>query len=830
MPPLSPSPKASPDRSRTNLPAALTSFVGRSGELLTVRQFLTDSRLVTLVGAGGVGKTRLALRVAEDVLQDYTDGVWLVELAPLADPTLLPNVVAAAVRVRDRAGVSVVQGLKNALRLKHMLLVLDNCEHLVQACAELAEDLLGACPTLQILATSREPLGASGELAWRVPSLDVPKLHGQTSTDDLAAHAATLLFIERARAARPDFRVTLQNASAIGEVCRRLDGMPLALELAATRVRLLSIEQISARLDDQLQLLAGGRRTAPSRQQTLRATLDWSYVLLQPPQRRLFNRLAAFAGSWTLEAAETVCGAAGINPGEVLELLGTLVDQSLVVVEEQSGRVRYRLLEPMRQYAAQKLEESGESQLIRNLHRDWFLAQAERSPFELMDPEHIVWLGDEIDNMRAALRWSIQQGAVEPGLRLARAAGAYWYQRGFYSEGRAWLAELLAQPPYANSVARAAALIWVAHLINLQGELSAALGVTDEGLVMARKLGDPATIGTGLFCKAGIVLRTGDLEQAQSLFEESLSVCRRNGLSSTALEYYDLHCLGLVAVEAGDSARAATLGTECLALAKRIGHVRGSANSLYLLGRAAVSRGDYAHGRELLEQSLAWYRKDTDWLGLEWCLRALGHLALQLGDTHRARRHFRENLALAQASGDTSELAWSLEGLTGALLNSEPDRAVRLAAAAATLRHTLGARPFPWERELLDRWLAAAAVSIGDKAYAAAWTDGRAMPPDQIFGLAGAVDDERNGQQSLTAKKPQIDELSPREREVVRLVARGRTNRQIAEQLVIAPRTADTHVGNILTKLGLHTRAELAVWAVEHGLTPLDQASASLGQ
>lgn len=656
MRPVSLSTKAFPDRSRTNLPVALTSFVGRSGEVLSIREFLKDSRLVTLVGAGGVGKTRLALRVAEDVLQDYTDGVWLVELAPLADPSLLPNVVAAALRVRDRAGVSILQGLKNALSLKHMLLVLDNCEHLVQGCAELAEDLLGACPSLQILATSREPLGASGEIAWRVPSLDLPNLHGQTTTDDLAAHAATMLFIDRARAARPDFQVTPQNASAIGEVCRRLDGMPLALELAATRVRLLSIEQISARLDDQLQLLAGGRRTAPSRQQTLRATLDWSYVLSQPPQRRLFNRLAAFAGSWTLEAAETICGTAGINPGEVLELLGTLVDQSLVVVEEQSGRVRYRLLEPMRQYAAQKLEESDESQLIRDLHRDWFLKQAERSPFELMDPDHMVWLGQEIDNIRAALRWSIEQGAVECGLRLARAAGAYWYQRGFYSEGRAWLEQLLAQPPYANSVARAAALIWAAHLINLQGEVSAALAVTDEGLVMARKLGDPATIATGLWCKARMVFRMGDLEQAQSLFDESLSVCRDNGLSSTPLEYYVLYCLGLLALEARDTSRAASCTQRdrrfhmpCFDGARACATAAGarcpqSLTRQSIQWRCPVHRRHASAGSRLGSGGWRWYRRRQRG-AVPWQPRYGRHLPRQ-----RRARHLRQRTRLRRES------------------------------------------------------------------------------------------------------------------------------------------------------------------------------------
>jgi predicted ATPase len=346
---------------RSNLAVPITSFIGRGGELAAVRQRLTAARMVTLIGAGGVGKTRLALRVAEEALDDYPDGVWLAELAPLVDATLVPYVVAAAVGVREQAGVSIVQSLKQVLHLRRILLVLDNCEHLAQACAELAEDLLGACPDLQILATSREPLGTNGEVAWRVPSLDLPDPRAPTMTERLTAHSATLLFIERATAARPDFRVTDQNAAAIGEVCRRLDGIPLALELAATRVRLFSVEQIAGRLDDRLRLLAGGRRTAPSRQQTLRATLDWSYALLQEPERRLFNRVAVFAGSWTMDVAESICAGAGVEPGDVLDAVGHLVDQSMVVADEQAGQVRYRLLETMRQYATEKLQDSGES-------------------------------------------------------------------------------------------------------------------------------------------------------------------------------------------------------------------------------------------------------------------------------------------------------------------------------------------------------------------------------------------------------------------------------------------------------------------------------------
>jgi predicted ATPase len=423
---------------QSNLPAPITSFIGRERELADIQQFLAAARLVTLTGAGGVGKTRLALRAAAEAAGGYADGVWLVELAPLADPALVPHAVAAALGVRDKAGLPLRQTLKQWIGAKRTLLLLDNCEHLAEGCADFVEDLLGGCPSLQVLATSREPLGASGEVVWRVPSLDLPDAHTAATTDQVNAHAATQLFVERARAARPDFVVTSQNASAIVELCRRLDGIPLAMELAATRIRLLSIENISARLDDRFRLLSEGRRTAPPRQQTLRATLDWSYALLEDSERQLFNRLSVFAGGWTLEAAEAVCAGEGIDPADVLNLMGRLVDQSLVMADERGSQVRYRLLETVREYAAEKLVGSGVSAIIGGRHRDWFLAQAERSRWDIFDPDHVAWLGRELDNFRVALRWSIQRGEVEVGLRLANATSAFWYQVGAYTEGRSW--------------------------------------------------------------------------------------------------------------------------------------------------------------------------------------------------------------------------------------------------------------------------------------------------------------------------------------------------------------------------------------------------------
>jgi predicted ATPase/DNA-binding CsgD family transcriptional regulator len=794
---------------RTNLPAPITSFIGRSTELAEVQKSLVAGRLVCLVGAGGVGKTRLALRVAEEGAETYPDGVLLAELAPLADSSLVPHMVAAAVGVCEQAGEPITETLKQARCFRRMLLVLDNCEHLAQACAELAEILLGACPDLRILATSREPLGISGEVAWRVPSLAVPDAHAAATADQVLAYAATQLFVERAIAARPDFQMTFQNAAAIIDVCRRLDGIPLALELAATRVRLLSVEQIAARLDDRFRLVAGGRRTAPPRQRTLRATLDWSFALLEDSERLLFNRLSIFAGGWTLEAAEGICTGNGIEPGDVVDLLSRLVDQSLVSTEHRGSQVRYCLLETMRQYAAEKLADSGESARTGSRHRDWFLARAESSPLEMNDPQHVAWLAGELGNLRAALRWSIERTEVEAGLRLVIGVSAYWHQRGAYAEGRAWFAEVLALPVDAPSCpTRAMALTRAAVLAMLQSDLPSAGALIDESAAIARRIGDSRELARAQ-CIRGIIARNvGDLGQAVKYFEESRFVSHEHDHS--AIEFYNLLNLALVALERED-ARAEQFGIDSLALAERIGHMRGKASALNVLGRVAASQGRMADARELLEQSLALHRQNVDRDGTESSLRSLAEHLLVQGDVGGARALLIECLALAHESGDRLEVARALEGLVGTAVSTDPRRAVRLAAAAAALRERLRAVSYPKDRARLDEWLEVAHRRLGQPAYETAWNQGQTLSLEQAVRLGL----EEGNHPPRVASDP----LSTREQEVAQLVARGCTNREIAEQLVIAPRTADTHVGNILSKLNLHSRAELAAWAVTHGLS-----------
>ena len=443
FPPL-PSPQAPP----TNLPVQVTSFVGREQEQATVLALLGHSHLVTLTGAGGAGKTRLLLQVAVASVETCPDGVWLVELASLADPVLVPQVVAAVLGVREEPGRPLSATLAAYLQPKALLLLLDNCEHLVGACAELANALLRTCPKLRILASSREGLLAAGETTYRVPSLSVPDLDHLPMPEQLAGYEAVQLFVERARARRPEFSLSAKNARAVAQICARLDGMPLAIELAAARVSALPVEAILARLDDRFRLLTGGPRSALPRQQTLRAALDWSHDLLSDQERLLLRRLSVFAGGWTLEQAEEVCVGQGIEAWEVLDVLGSLVNKSLILPEERDGEAHYRLLETIREYVLERLAMSGEQVEFRRRHAGYYLRQAEAAEPELHGPRQgrlLNQLETEHDNLRAALAWSLASGEAALGIRLAGALSGFWYLRGYVSEGRGWLERALAR-------------------------------------------------------------------------------------------------------------------------------------------------------------------------------------------------------------------------------------------------------------------------------------------------------------------------------------------------------------------------------------------------
>jgi len=562
-----------------NLPRQLTSFIGREKEIEEVRQLLTSSALVTLTGTGGCGKTRLALQVAAEVLEDYPEGVWLVELAALSDPGLVVQTVATALGLREAPGQPLLQTLTDYLQSRTLLLVLDNCEHLIAACASLTETLLQACPNLCILATSREGLRIRGESVYRVPSLlppDPSKLPSEEK--DLAAifleYDAAQLFVERAGKHQSSFALTQQNAPAVASVCYRLEGIPLAIELAAARVRVLSVQDINARLEHRFRLLTGGSRTALPRQQTLQAALDWSYDLLTEQERLLLGRLSVFAGGWRLEAAEKVCSDEQIKDFEMLDLLTSLVDKSLVIYEEREGKSRYRLLETIREYGGYRLQQSGQEKVWRSRHLQFFLALAEEAESKLTGAEQGEWLErlqEEHDNLRIALQWGQQdKDSQEASLLLAGSLCLFWDIHGYWSEGREHLQAALSQEAaYKKTKARAKALNGAGNLAYRQGDYATARALYEESLAIRRELGDKNGIADSLSNLGEMAKEQGDYAAARALYEESLAIRRELGDKYGIA--YTLEAIAELAAAQGQSEPAAKLWAAADALREAIG-------------------------------------------------------------------------------------------------------------------------------------------------------------------------------------------------------------------------------------------------------------------
>ncbi|MGE5376018.1 MAG: adenylate/guanylate cyclase domain-containing protein, partial [Bacteroidota bacterium] len=516
-----------------NLPAQLTSFIGRRKELEDVRKLLQHTPLLTLIGPGGTGKTRLSLQVAGEQLSQYLDGVWFVELAPIFDPLLVPRTTAIAIGLRDEPQRPVIEMLCDYLRDKTMLIILDNCEHLVDACAQMADKILHAAPHVRILTSSREALGIAGEVTYRVPSLELPRVDRLPSKDSLSQYEAVKLFIDRAVSAIPSFTVTNENAPFVAQICQRLDGIPLAIELAAAKVRVLSVEQIARRLDDRFRLLTGGSRTALERHQTLRAAIDWGYNLLPPMEQALFRRLSVFAGGWTLEAAESVCSDAFIHLDDVLDLLEHLINKSIAIAEETRHETRYHLLETMRQYANEKLVESGESETLHDKHLDYFLYLAETASLHLIRPEQLEWLSRiEIDheNLRTALHWAAGRPSAEPALRLTGALGFYWNMHDYLVEGIKWMDQALGKDWDATSRAQKAARARVlynkaaiAHELDdydvMKISAYSALSLCEEAADMWGRAYSHISVGKYL-------IRTGNARNAVALMEQGLDEFR----------------------------------------------------------------------------------------------------------------------------------------------------------------------------------------------------------------------------------------------------------------------------------------------------------------
>ena len=700
-----------------------------------------------------------------------------------------------------------------------MLLFLDNCEHLADSVARLLDVLLDSCPRLRVLTTSRETLGVEGEVLWRVSSLPIPDTDRLPAATEMTRYDAVRLFLDRARLRLPDFDLTPDNTEAVAEVCRKLEGIPLAIELATARVGALSVGQISERLRDPLGLLSAGGRTAGLRHQTLRGTLDWSYELLSESERGLFARLSVFAGGWTLEAAEAVGAGDGVEKDDVLDLLSKLVDKSLVVTTlGAEGTPRYRMLEPVRQYAHEKLEASGETEANGCRHAGFFLALAEEAELGLWGPDQMVWLERlkvEHDNMRAALSRSIERGEHELGLRLAGALRWFWHGHGHYGEGRSWLEEALSRDSRASVAARVKALSAVGWLAMDQDDTDRVVEAAEEGLKLSAgtEIEDP--FGASFMRMLGSVARMrGDYEQAAQLYEESLTLSRKAGDRRGIA--YSLLNLAIVSRDQDDYERATFFYEEGVALCRDSGYAALLAEYLVSMGYEFLLQGDHERATALNEEAAALLREQGHEGGLEFALDNLGWAALLRQDYEHAMEIFKESLVLCLKLSDKLVAVESLEGLActnGAL--AEAERAARLFGAARGLREALGYEQVPRARALREPHLASARSLTDETVWETEFARGRSM------GLEEAVAYALSNEEPTTFTTQVSDQpvahahpfsLTHREGEIAVLVTRGLTNRQIAVELSISEHTAATHVRRIFKKLGLHSRAELASW------------------
>ncbi|MBI4497726.1 MAG: tetratricopeptide repeat protein [Chloroflexi bacterium] len=813
------------------LPTLLTPLIGREQDTATAQDRLRQLgvRLLTLTGPGGVGKTRLALQLAADVAPDFPDGVFFVSLAPVTDPALVIPTVASALGIADydRGAASQFDRLRASLQDQRVLLVLDNFEQVLAAAPSLT-GLLAACARLKVLVTSRAALRVRGEHEYTVSPLALPSAGQLSDVETLTQVPAVALFLDRARAVAPGFRVTQDNAAAIAGICARLDGLPLAIELAAVRVKLLSPQALLHRLDHRFHLLTGGIRDLPARQQTLRDAIGWSYDLLDAHEQRLFRRLAVFVGGCTLDAAARVCNSGGDLPADFLDGVASLADKSLIRQEEQGGdEPRVGMLETLREYGLEQLAASGEDDAVRDAHAAYALALAEEAEHRLTSPEQRTWLerlDREHSNLRAALRWLQEQGRADRALRLGSALWRFWLTRGHLGEGRRWIEASLASSADVPARVRAKALNGAGMLAHYQGEYTVAAALCGESLTIFRQLGDQAGMAAAINGLALVARSGGDYSTARAMYEESQALLRelgdRWGLA------YALTYQGVAAWMAVDYPAAHRALEEGLALAQAVGDRQTAANALHILGRVALAGGEYAVASALLDEAAPWFREVGDRRGVARSFEGLAEVALRQGNLATARAWHREALVLLKDLGERWFIALCLEELAGvAMAEGQPEQATRLLGAASALREATGAVMPVSARVQTDRLLAAARTALGEARCAAALAQGRTLTLDQIIAAqASPPADEQPADASEAAAQPSPlprpypAGLTAREVEVLRLVAQGWTDAQVAEQLVVSPRTVQSHLSSIYSKLGVTSRSAATRYAIHHHL------------
>jgi len=729
------------ERYPSNLPLQPTPLIGREREVEEVCRRLRSKevRVLTLTGPGGTGKTRVSLQVAAELTDEYEDGVFFVALAATADLSLVVPTVARTLGLIEASSQPPEEVLKGYLRDRHMLLVLDNFEQVLEA-APLIDEVLHAAPSVKVLVTSRTPLKLYGEHEFPIPPLSLPQSEAMSSTEHLADYGAIRLFLDRTRAVNPEFSLTEENARAVAEICQRLDGLPLAIELAAARVKLLPPQALLSRLGNRLKLLTGGARNLPERQRTLRNTIEWSYGMLEEGEKTLFARLAVFSGGGTLEAIEVVCDAEGDLPVDPLEGVSSLLDKSLLrQVAEQEDEPRFEMLETIREFALEKLEESADAGAVEHVHAEFYLALAEQAEPRLWGPEDAAWLERlerEHDNMRAALSWALDHEEVDLALRLGAALRWFWNMGGYYGEGRRWLEATLAKEGGASPLARAKALEGLAWLANQQGDLDRAEAIAEDGLRLSleAKLGD--VVAADFQNVLGDAARQrGDYERAAELLEESLKLHRKSrDVSGLA---WSLGNLAIVSTDHGNYEQAKRLYEEGLALSRSLGGAELLGSYLISLGYEYLLEGDPKRARELNEEAVALYRRRGRKGTLQVALDNLGWSALIEGDHERSEALFEECLVLCRDLGDKLSGSESMDGFACAAgAEGEAERAARLFGAAEALREAAGYQQATRARSLREPYLTAARSRIGEARWTKAWEDGRSMAFEDAIAYA----------------------------------------------------------------------------------------------
>ncbi len=853
-------------------PAPLTPLIGRSQEVAVACALLQrpEVRLVTLTGMGGVGKTRLALQVATELQERFVDGIYFVSLALVGDPRLVVPTIAQTLGIKEAGEQPLLDLLQTCLRDRHLLLLLDNFEQVLAAVPELS-NLLAVCPHLKILVTSRAVLHVHGEYEFPVPPLELPDLSHLPENKALSQNACVALFLQRAQAVMPNFQLTSLNARAIAEICVRLDGLPLAIELAAARIKLLPPKTLLTRLEHRFLVLTSGARDAPLRQQTLRNTLAWSYDLLDAGEQRLFRRFSVFVGGCTLEAVEGIYTALGERPADVLDGVASLMDKSLLhQVDQEREEPRLLMLEIIREYGLEVLASAGEMERIRRAHAHYYLRLAEDAETEIGGPQQAIWLDRlerEHDNLRAALSWSLEQAGNEEAtqddrsmvtaLRLGGALREFWRVHGNISEGRNFLEQALAASQGIEASVQAKALIADANLAYIQSDYDRTEILCKESLALYRELEDQPGIAFSVYLLGNVAWIRGDTTTARSLLAESLALARavddeqraawslfvQGLLESSQGEYTRAralfeeslaihrkmqnkrgiaHALSQLAqvlfVSQGDQARVSSLLEECLAISREIGFKEGVAASFWLSGQVALGQGDLVTAHSLAEKSVTLYKEMGHLHGTVESLCAFGKVLAAEADYAAARTRYEEGLEISGALGEKWISATCLLGLGEVVAAQQQFTwAAQLLGAAEVLRETISVPILPVERADYEDTISSARIHLGERAFAAAWAQGRTRTPRQILANQGQV---TSPSPIMPAAPPHSYPagLTAREVEVLRLVVRGLTNAQIARELVLSEKTVATHLTHIFNKTTSENRAALTAFAIHRGL------------